>query len=91
MPTYEYECRNCGHHFEVQQRITENPLEQCPHCSKSSLQRGVGGGAGIQFHGQGFYNTDYQKSKPCSQHSTSCGCHSPAPQTKYDNSEGSVI
>src|SRR6267143_1303641 len=31
MPVYGYRCTR-GHHFEVQQRITEPPLTQCPEC-----------------------------------------------------------
>lgn len=34
MPTYVYEC-TYGHTFEVQQRITEKPLKQCPKTSGS--------------------------------------------------------
>jgi len=30
MPTYEYECTECKHVFEVEQRITEPPLTFCP-------------------------------------------------------------
>ena len=29
-PTYEYECR-MGHTFEVEQKITDEPLEACTH------------------------------------------------------------
>ena len=37
MPTYEYECTK-GHRFEVQQRITEEPLQRCQQC-RSKVQR----------------------------------------------------
>lgn len=30
MPTYVYECEKCGKVFEVEQRITEPALEECP-------------------------------------------------------------
>ena len=29
MPVYEYACRKCGKHFEVEQRITEQPIDRC--------------------------------------------------------------
>ena len=29
MPTYEYECRECGHHFEKFQNMTDEPLKRC--------------------------------------------------------------
>ena len=33
MPIYEYRCPNCGV-FEVTQRITDKPLQTCPHCNE---------------------------------------------------------
>ena len=44
MPTYDYACDNCGHEFERQQRITENPLKKCPKCGKDKARRMIGGG-----------------------------------------------
>ena len=44
MPTYDYSCDNCGHEFERQQRITENPLKKCPKCGKDKARRMIGGG-----------------------------------------------
>lgn len=60
MPTYEYECRACGHRFELFQRMTESPRKRCPRC-KGKVQRLIGKGAGIIFKGSGFYETDYKK------------------------------
>ena len=59
MPTYEYECKKCGHVFEEFQRITAEPLSKCPKCS-GKLRRLPGAGAGIIFKGSGFYATDYR-------------------------------
>lgn len=61
MPTYEYECLNCGHKFDAFQSMTDNPLKKCPKCSKLKLKRLIGSGAGIIFKGSGFYATDYKK------------------------------
>jgi len=33
VPTYEYECKDCGI-FEEVQRITEEPRKRCPTCRK---------------------------------------------------------
>lgn len=63
MPTYEYECLDCGYKFEEFQRITEEPLAQCPKC-KGKLRRLISGGAGLIFKGNGFYVTDYKRSLP---------------------------
>ena len=60
MPTYEYECRKCGHIFEKFQSITAAPVKTCPKC-KGRVARLVSGGAGIIFKGSGFYQTDYKK------------------------------
>jgi putative FmdB family regulatory protein len=61
MPTYQYQCRNCGHELEEFQSITEPPSTHCPQCNTESLVRVLGGGAGIIFKGSGFYLTDYKK------------------------------
>jgi putative FmdB family regulatory protein len=59
MPTYEYECRDCGHRFEEYQSITAKPLTACPRC-KGQVKRLVSGGAGLIFKGSGFHITDYR-------------------------------
>ena len=59
MPTYEYECRKCGHTFERFQRISEEPVKRCPKC-RSAVRRVLGSGAGLIFKGSGFYITDYR-------------------------------
>lgn len=61
MPTYEYECRQCGHLFEHFQSISASHLKKCPACGKLKLKRLLGSGAGIIFKGTGFYQTDYRK------------------------------
>lgn len=60
MPTYEYECGTCGT-FEQFQRITEDPLSDCPHCG-SAVRRLISSGTGIIFKGSGFYSTDSRAS-----------------------------
>jgi putative FmdB family regulatory protein len=55
MPVYGYRCSR-GHHFEVQQRITEPPLSQCPECGAPVTR--VFYPVGIIFKGGGFYKTD---------------------------------
>jgi putative FmdB family regulatory protein len=61
MPTYEYACPKCGHHFEQFQSMRDEPLKKCPQCKKTGLKRLIGGGAGLIFKGSGFYITDYKK------------------------------
>ncbi|MDR2784150.1 MAG: zinc ribbon domain-containing protein [Treponema sp.] len=59
MPTYEYECKDCGHVFEVFQSIKDEPLKVCPKCGKE-IRRLITGGSGVIFKGSGFYITDAQ-------------------------------
>ena len=60
MPTYEYECQDCGKAFELFQNITASPIRRCPEC-KGKVKRLIGAGSGIIFKGSGFYATDYRK------------------------------
>lgn len=73
MPTYEYECKSCGHAFELRQSMKAKPITDCPKCNtKGSVKRLIGAGAGVIFKGSGFYATDY-KSK-----GTTCATNCPA-------------
>ncbi len=62
MPTYEYQCRECGFELEEFQSITETPLVHCPKCKTDNLVRILGSGVNLIFKGSGFYLTDYKKS-----------------------------
>ena len=61
MPTYEYECEECGHRFEKRQKMSDDPVKECPLCG-GETRRLVSGGIGIIFKGSGFYATDYGES-----------------------------
>ena len=63
MPTYEYECRACGHEFETMHSMTAPVLRKCPKCGKLKLERLISGGAGVIFKGSGFYETDYKRNR----------------------------
>jgi len=65
MPTYEYECQDCGKHFEYFQSIKAAPKKKCEECG-GRLQRLVSAGSGLIFKGSGFYITDYKKSSSTS-------------------------
>lgn len=64
MPFYEYLCDKeaggCGHTFELNQGITEEPKKKCPKCKKHKLRR-LFGSPGLVFKGTGFYVNDYPK------------------------------
>jgi putative FmdB family regulatory protein len=60
MPIYEYECRACGHALEKIQRMSDEPLTDCPDCGEAQLQRLVSA-AGFRLKGGGWYETDFKK------------------------------
>lgn len=57
MPTYEYECADCGHSFERSQSMSDEPIKVCPACS-GRVRRVINGGMGVIFKGSGFYVND---------------------------------
>lgn len=59
MPIYEYECNSCHHHFDLMQKVTDSPVEQCPHCLQNSVIRLISA-AGFQLKGTGWYVTDFK-------------------------------
>jgi putative FmdB family regulatory protein len=60
MPTYEYVCKDCEHHFEVVQAFSDDALTTCPEC-KGPLRK-IFATAGVVFKGSGFYRTDSRNS-----------------------------
>ncbi len=64
MPTYDYQCRQCGHTVEVIHSMQESGPERCEQCG-GELRR-VFFPAGIIFKGSGFYKTDSRSAGPSS-------------------------
>lgn len=66
MPTYEYECTQCGTVSEVFHSIAEparRRFKKTDHAKctcDAPVTRHIGSGAGIIFKGSGFYETDYR-------------------------------
>ena len=59
MPTYEYLCEDCGYQFDVVQRITEEPLTECPKC-KGHVKRLINC-TNFLLKGDGWYRSGYTK------------------------------
>jgi putative FmdB family regulatory protein len=59
MPTYTYQCDNCGIRFDRYQKFEDQPLSYCPECKKKSLRK-IYSPVGIVFKGSGFYATDHR-------------------------------
>jgi putative FmdB family regulatory protein len=84
MPTYEYECGACGHRFERFQKITDDPIEECPECA-GPVSRLVGGGITMIFKGSGFYATDYKRTATeCGRQTPCCGRETPCEKKPCD-------
>lgn len=60
MPIYEYQCGSCGHGLEKIQRMSDEPLKDCPDCGKAELHRLVSAAA-FRLKGGGWYETDFKK------------------------------
>ena len=69
MPTYDYQCRHCGHTIEVIHSMQESGPERCERCG-GELRR-VLFPAGIIFKGSGFYKTDSRSAGSSSSTSSS--------------------
>jgi putative FmdB family regulatory protein len=64
LPTYDYQCRDCGNTIEVIHSMTEEGPSTCEVCG-GSLRR-ILHPAGIIFKGSGFYKTDSRSSSSAS-------------------------
>ena len=60
MPTYAYRCTACGHRFDAVQRMTDDPLTECPSCG--GVVRRTIQNVPVVFKGSGWYVTDSRKS-----------------------------
>lgn len=59
MPIYAYRCETCGFAKDVLQKMSDDPLSQCPECGKDTFRKQVTA-AGFQLKGSGWYVTDFR-------------------------------
>jgi putative FmdB family regulatory protein len=52
MPIYEYECE-CGHKFELLQKLNEKPPSKCPECGTPQVKRVISAPS-LKFVGTGW-------------------------------------
>ncbi|MFJ8310542.1 MULTISPECIES: FmdB family zinc ribbon protein [unclassified Streptomyces] len=78
MPTYQYQCTECGEGLEAVQKFTDDALTVCPNCD-GRLKK-VFSAVGIVFKGSGFYRNDSRGASSSS---------SPASTSKSSGSSGS--
>jgi len=58
MPFYEYACEKCESEFEIEQRITEDPLKSCPKCRSRRIKRLISR-TSFALKGGGWYADGY--------------------------------
>jgi len=51
MPVYPYECTDCHHAWELEQRITDEPATECPSCHQETAKRLIAGNTGFVLKG----------------------------------------
>lgn len=59
MPIYAYKCESCGHAKDVLQKISAEPLTDCPACGAATFKKQLTA-AGFQLKGSGWYATDFR-------------------------------
>lgn len=62
MPIYEYVCNDCGHEFEALQKMSDEPLQDCPECATAALKKKISA-PGFRLSGSGWYETDFKSGK----------------------------
>ncbi|MGH8400114.1 MAG: FmdB family zinc ribbon protein [Gammaproteobacteria bacterium] len=82
MPIYEYQCEACGHQLEALQKLSEEPLRDCPACGKPALTKLISA-AGFRLKGGGWYETDFKSGGK--RHLADTGGDKPAGEAKSDS------
>ncbi|MEU3840833.1 FmdB family zinc ribbon protein [Streptomyces sp. NPDC028635] len=84
MPTYQYQCTECGEGLEAVQKFTDDALTECPNC-QGRLKK-VFSAVGIVFKGSGFYRNDSRGSSSSSSPASSKSSSSSSTTTSSSSS-----
>ncbi|WP_406304572.1 FmdB family transcriptional regulator [Streptomyces sp. NBC_00885] len=87
MPTYQYQCTECGEGLEAVQKFTDDALTVCPNC-EGRLKK-VFSAVGIVFKGSGFYRNDSRGSSSSSSPASS-GASTPSSGAKSSDSKSAA-
>ncbi|MGQ4415006.1 FmdB family zinc ribbon protein [Streptomyces sp. SAS_269] len=88
MPTYQYQCTECGEGLEAVQKFTDDALTECPGCG-GRLKK-VFSAVGIVFKGSGFYRNDSRGSSSSSSPASKPSGSSPAGSSSDAKSSSSA-
>ena len=79
MPVYEYECKACEKVIEVQQKMADAPLTNCPDCDGPISK--LMSMSSFQLKGGGWYADGYSstKDKNGAEKSASCKANTACP------------
>ena len=81
MPIYEYACKKCGHTLDALQKMSDDPLVDCPECGEAQLKRLISAPR-FRLKGKGWYETDF---KTGNQRNLSSSDAEPAKKDKGDS------
>ena len=59
MPIYEYACNNCDHRLDALQKVSDEPLKDCPECGEPALRKLLSAPR-FRLKGKGWYETDFK-------------------------------
>ncbi|MEI5008437.1 MULTISPECIES: FmdB family zinc ribbon protein [unclassified Streptomyces] len=88
MPTYQYQCTECGEGLEAVQKFTDDALTECPAC-QGRLKK-VFSAVGIVFKGSGFYRNDSRGSSSSSTPSSASAKSSASSSSSSSDSKASA-
>ena len=86
MPWYEYACNDCGRELEVEQRISDDPLQTCPTCGSEGLERLVSR-TSFSLKGSGWYADGYAGDRPAASPAAAKEESSPTEASSSDSSK----
>ncbi|MFG3660188.1 FmdB family zinc ribbon protein [Streptomyces sp. NPDC047706] len=87
MPTYQYQCTECGEGLEAVQKFTDDALTECPSC-QGRLKK-VFSAVGIVFKGSGFYRNDSRGSSSSSSPASTGASSTSSPSSSSSSTSSS--
>ncbi len=84
MPIYEYACKKCGHTLDELQKMSDDPLLDCPECGEPQLKKLISAPR-FRLKGKGWYETDFKKDNQRNVHKSDA---EPATEKKDSKAEG---